>query len=96
MPNSLAMCAIGLPLVCANRTASRFNSSVEVRCTFFILVHPLSEGVYLKGFPPPRFQGKFSLFEGTCGKGVLCMPVEFLIAEQRQRYGCYVEEPYPG
>src|SRR5450755_290695 len=61
IPNSRATWAIGFPLVCASRTASRLNSAVEVFCTFFILVHPLSEVVYLKGFLTPRIQGKLNL-----------------------------------
>src|SRR5579863_4471055 len=51
MPNSLAICAIGLPLVCANRTASRLNSAVKVRGAFFILVHPLSGSSRSQIFP---------------------------------------------
>ncbi len=51
MPNSLAICAIGLPLVCANRTASRLNSAVKVRAAFFILVHPLSGSRIPQIFP---------------------------------------------
>ena len=42
MPSSRATCAIGLPLVCIKRTASRLNSALEVFCTFFMLVSPLS------------------------------------------------------
>jgi hypothetical protein len=32
----------------------------------------------------------YRLFERTCGKGKNRCPVEFLTAEQRQRYGCTV------
>ena len=38
MPNARAICAIGLPLVCASRTASRFNAGVYVFWTFCIVV----------------------------------------------------------
>jgi len=60
---SRATWAIGFPLVCASRTASRGAFCAIGFLHFLHAASPLSLGVvYLKSFPTPRNQGKFNLW----------------------------------